>query len=143
MLDALKANFQKRWEQFQEGEPGSRFEERYRRRRAAADDSFGLVRLLYIVGGVLVMLAGLVMMPAPGPGTAVFVVGLSFLGSEFLPVARFMDRSEMRLRLGFRWARRTWHRTSPLVRAGLVLLVLVCAAGLSYGMYHFAFVRWT
>ncbi len=142
MFDALKNGFRERWEQFKEGRPGRRFEERYHRRHEAGDVRFGPARLLYIAAGVLVMLAGVVMLPAPGPGMAVIVVGLSLLGSEFLAIARFMDWGEVRLWRGFGWTRRTWRRASLPARIGLALLALVVAVALGYGLYRFAFARW-
>lgn len=142
MFNALNERLQERWEEFKEGEPGSRFEERYRRRREEGGARFGPMRLLYIAGGVLVMLAGLVMMVAPGPGIAAFVLGLSFLGSEFLVIARLMDWGEVRLRHGFEWSLSTWNGAPLPARIGLALLMLALAVALAYGFYRFAFTRW-
>lgn len=127
------------WEQFAEGEPGRRFQERYRRRQKGRRSRFAPGRLLYIAAGVVVMLAGIVLMPAPGPGWAIFFFGLGLLGSEFLVIARFMDRGEVRLRAAGHWSLEAWQRAPLAGKAALVLLAFALAAAFAYMLYWLAF----
>lgn len=100
------------WLRLKAGTAGARFEARYRRRRATCSGASGLARVLYVLIGVLVMAAGVVMLVAPGPGWATFFLGLGLLGGEFLIIARFMDRLEVRLRAVWRGLRRMGRRAT-------------------------------
>ena len=54
------------------------------------------------------------------------------LAAEFLPLARFFDRLEARLRKVGRWIKMCWKTLPASVR---VLVVFVCAAALGYGIH--------
>jgi len=69
-------------------------------------------KLATIIGGVGLVLAGLVLVPAPGPGWLLVAVGLGLLGSEILSVARFLDASECKLRGWANAARMAWKNAS-------------------------------
>ncbi len=43
-------------------------------------------------------LVGLVLMPAPGPGIIVVMIGFGLLASEFAVIGRWLDRGELKLR---------------------------------------------
>ena len=86
-----------------------------------------------MVGGPVLIVAGLAFIPTPGPSYIIIVIGMWMLAGEFLPLARFFDRLEVRLRELGRWVKECWKSSSTLVR---VLLVLVCAATLGYGIYR-------
>lgn len=58
-----------------------------------------------VVGG-LVTLAGLVLMPLPGPGLLVVVAGLAILASEFAPAAAALRWLRSRARGSFERFRR-------------------------------------
>lgn len=135
MLKDLKSS----WERFKEGETGHRFRDCYHRRQEQRHSRFALSRLLYVAGGVVVMLAGVVLMPAPGPGWFVFFFGLGLLGSEFLPVARFMDRSEVRLRAVWARGQQMWARAPLAGKLALGAVMIATAGAVSYGLYWLAF----
>ena len=86
-----------------------------------------------MVGGPVLIVAGLAFIPTPGPNYIIIVIGMWMLAGEFLPLARFFDRLEVRLRELGRWVKECWKSSSTLVR---VLVVLVCAATLGYGIYR-------
>jgi hypothetical protein len=56
------------------------------------------VRGLTILGGATLIAAGLVMLVAPGPGILVLVGGCAVVAEESLPMARFLDWAEVRIR---------------------------------------------
>jgi hypothetical protein len=73
-----------------------------------------------LVAGVLLMAAGIFLMPAPGPGFIVVLLGGALLSEESMFVARALDRMEV-------WVR----KLSLAQRIAIVLLAaaLVAAAG--------------
>jgi hypothetical protein len=91
-----------RWRLFRELEPGHRFQTRYHNHRERGETSrYG--RLLNLVGGSALIVAGFAFLPTPGPSYIIIVVGLWTLAGELLPLARFLDRAEVDLRSGGRW----------------------------------------
>jgi uncharacterized protein (TIGR02611 family) len=131
----MLASVKKHWHELKRSRPGHRFQERYERRKKEHHGSFHWARWLNIIGGTLVILAGVFMLAVPGPGMLVAVVGLSMLGSEFLTLARFLDWSEVKLRKMFSWARRWWKGAGWAMRTSLILLACLVAAGAIYGGY--------
>jgi len=63
------------------------------------------------VGGVVLILAGVVMLVIPGPGLVAIAAGLGLLGTEF-PAAR---RISLRLQA---YARTAWHKVRPPKKTG-------------------------
>ena len=68
-----------------------------------------------LLGGVIV-LVGLLLVPLPGPGWAVVLVGTSVLGREFPWAARLSEVVRRRLGLALQWARRAVRRPGGRVR---------------------------
>jgi uncharacterized protein (TIGR02611 family) len=56
------------------------------------------MRPLMILLGLVIIAGGVVLLPAPGPGWLVIGAGAALLAREFLFLARFLDRLEVRLR---------------------------------------------
>ncbi len=82
--------------------PGERFcltfERQQRARRHAA------VRIAFVAGGVLLIIAGLVALVAPGPGLVMIALGFLLIARESSRLARTLDRLELAARRW--WARR-------------------------------------
>jgi hypothetical protein len=76
-----------------QSQPGRRFEERYWRKRNAAHR--GLKRVVWIAGGVLVLVLGLSFSVLPGPGILFLLAGFAMLAQESLAMARALDRLEL------------------------------------------------
>ena len=79
------------------------------------------------------------MVIAPGPGWLAIFLGLGMLGGELLPVARFLDWVEVRLRKLVRWIREAWNNTPVVGKALILLVILTVVAALVYGAYYFVF----
>ena len=94
----LTPRVKENWQQFRESKPGYRFQDRYDRRQKATQGQWNKGKLFNIVGGIAIALAGLFLVPFPGPGSVIILVGLGLLGREFLPVAYSLDWAEVRLR---------------------------------------------
>ena len=118
---------QRQWKDLKRGAPGKRFENRYKQRQK---ERCGLVaKVLYMIAGTALLLAGLVLMPAPGPGIVVVLLGATLLGQESLWAARTLDRIEVALRKALTAALRIWKRASAAVKA----LIVAAGAGLAAG----------
>jgi hypothetical protein len=123
-----------RWQLFKEIEPGHRFQTRYnnhRQRRESGETSrYG--RIFNLAGGPALIVAGFAFLPTPGPSYIIIVMGLWMLAGEFLPLARFFDRLEVRLRKLGRWIKGRWIGLPAGVKilAGLIFIV-----ALGYGAY--------
>jgi uncharacterized protein (TIGR02611 family) len=92
MLDRLKAQ----WSHLARDPPGKRFRMRYERRKRERRSPF--VRVAWTVAALLLVVAGIVALPLPGPGSVVIVIGLAVLAQESLALARLCDRAEVALR---------------------------------------------
>jgi len=88
------------WRRLIEGTPGSRFQERYLRRRQTP--SGRLRKGLVIVAGALLVIVGIILIPAPGPGVLIVLAGATLIAQESRAAARVLDRVEVRLRNAIR-----------------------------------------
>lgn len=124
------------WRLLKSAKPGNRFERTY---RSQQDGRGPFRKVVSIVIGFAIVAAGIVLLPAPGPGVLVVALGLGLLAREFLIVARALDWLEPKLRKVMAAGRRLWARSSPLGRAALVLAAVVIAGGAALGGYRLMF----
>ena len=125
------------WQHFKDGKPGRRFQDSYHRRQQESQGRLTGTRLFNFIAGPVLVLAGIILVPAPGPGFAVVACGMGLLGSEFLPVARFMDRAEVLCREARREVQGVWAQSSAGAKTVVILLLLVCVAAVGFVAYHF------
>jgi hypothetical protein len=127
-----------RWRLSREIEPGHRFQARYgeHRLRRQRGETFKYGRLLSVVGGPALIVAGFAFIPTPGPSYIIIVMGMWMLASEFQPLARLFDRLDVRLRKTAGWVKRRWSILPTLAK---VWVALACATALGYGMYYLLF----
>src|SRR5688500_15452018 len=128
-----------RFRPLKESPPGRRFQDRYHRNWAKRKGPRGWRRWLKLGGGLAVCLAGVFLMPAPGPGWCVFILGAAMISDEFLFVARALDWAELRVRPVMHWAKTFWRGTSRGGRMLLGLLAAACGAAAAYGTYWWWF----
>ncbi len=64
------------------------------------------LRLVLLGAGGLTIALGIVLLPAPGPGSLVIIAGAAMLAGESQAVARQLDRLERALRAGLAKMRR-------------------------------------
>ena len=133
MMDWLKTNL----DEFQESEPGQRFQDRYHRRRENEKGHVAL-RVFNIIFGSVLALGSLALAPLPGPGILTVFLGLAIVAGELLYAARFLDWAEVTLRRFGRFVRGMW-RSSMGGKALVILGATVLAAGLGYAVYYFLF----
>jgi hypothetical protein len=122
------------WRTFKEIDAGHRYQSRYhfhqRRRRRGEISRYR--RPINLIGGPILIIAGFVFIPTPGPSYIIIALGLWMLAGEFLLLARLFDRMGVRLGKLWRWIKGVW-RTSPA--AVKVLVVLAFASLLVAGAY--------
>lgn len=92
MLKRLRAA----WRPLKDGKPGRRFQDVHESRKAQRRGRPW--RFLFIAGGLAIVVVGIVLLPAPGPGWLVIFAGLGLLAQESLLVARALDAVEVRIR---------------------------------------------
>jgi Putative transmembrane protein (PGPGW) len=127
-----------RWRLFWSLDLGHRFQTRYNnhRQRRERGETSRFRRLLNLIGGPALIVAGFLFIPTPGPSYIIIVIGSWMVAGELLIVARFFDRTEVRLRRMGGWIKGQWSR-SPA--AAKVLVVSICVAALGYGAYFLFF----
>jgi uncharacterized protein (TIGR02611 family) len=101
-------SLRRHWKDLVRTKPGERFRNRYYGRKKERPSP--LVKAVYVVLGTVLMLAGIVLLPAPGPGMLVVLVGAAMLARESLFVARVCDCTEMKVRTWLRRVRRARKR---------------------------------
>ena len=84
------------WRDLTKIEPGKRFQNRYKGRRERRRKP--LLKAVYLVLGTLLLIAGIILMPAPGPGFLIAFVGAGMIAEESLLAARAFDWLELKLR---------------------------------------------
>ena len=106
--------------------PGARnrFVEGLQERRARHKERHHLIRVAAAIGGFLVVLLGIILIPLPGPGLLVVAVGLAVLALEFAWAEHLLEKTVDRLSE----AGERMKRTSPVGQAAVALLGVVAAA---------------
>lgn len=135
MIERAREN----WRRFKESEPGQRFQDRYRRHQENRRGELDPRTFLSIGGGILVVVGGLIAVPGPGPGWLITFLGLGLVAGEFQPVARSMDRAEVKLRALARWVAGAWTSSSTAVKVSICLAILLCLVALVYVAYYLFF----
>jgi len=102
----IKQRLKHEWQMLVKSPPGRRFIDRYHRRRHQHSTQVG--RALSIFIGVAFLMAGLVMLFVPGPGTVALLIGLALLAEESQLMARFLDWLELKIRPAAHWLKRVW-----------------------------------
>ena len=88
-------------------------------------------RVFIAITGGLVLVAGLIMIPFPGPGWLVVFLGIGIWGTEFAWAQRLLKWTRARVNAFTTWtmARPAWQRVLGSVAAlGVTIAVLVLAA---------------
>ncbi|HUQ75026.1 MAG TPA: PGPGW domain-containing protein, partial [Burkholderiales bacterium] len=93
----MLAHLRDGWRELKQGRPGHRFQDRYQRGREGA--ACGTVKKWsLIVGGVFLIVAGIVLLPLPGPGMLVIALGALMMAEESRASAKALDWIEAKTR---------------------------------------------
>ena len=118
----------RQWRDMTKIEPGKRFQNRYYRRGERRCTPF--VKPFYMLLGAMILISGLVLIPAPGPGCLVALIGATMLAEESLAFARTLDSMEVKTRRLLSRARKAWTHASATIKAA-VALVAASVAGVA------------
>jgi uncharacterized protein (TIGR02611 family) len=86
----------KEWRRFKSAKPGTRFTSQYESNQHARKHKW--TRPAMITLGGLIVLVGIVALPAPGPGILVIAAGAALLARESRWIAEQLDRVELEAR---------------------------------------------
>ncbi len=85
-----------------------------------------LVRLAFGIAGVLILLAGIVMLVTPGPAFVLIPIGLAMLSLEFVWAERLLDRSLEQAQIAQEKAAQTTRTQRILAAVATVLAIAAC-----------------
>jgi uncharacterized protein (TIGR02611 family) len=122
------------WRTFREIDAGHRYQARYhlhqRRTRRGLVSRYW--RPMSLLCGPILIIAGFVFLPTPGPSYIIIAIGLWLLAGEFLLLARVFDKVGVSLGRFWAWIGGLWRSSHVAVKA---MIVLALAALLIYAIY--------
>jgi hypothetical protein len=127
MIEGVKRT----WADLMRSEPGRRFQDRNERQHAGR--KWDRARVLKLALGFGLIVPGIIMIPFPGPGAVIVILGLALIADEFKPVARFLDRAELSLRGAYG---QLWGKAPTTQRVAVIFISLAVGALLCYGAYR-------
>src|SRR3990170_1323681 len=104
MIERARVN----WRRFKQGKPGRRFQDHHHRCQRGYKSRSYLRGVFGIAWGLVVVVGGVIAVPAPGPGWLIILLGLGVIAGESLSFARSVDRAEVRLRRLVRLVANVW-----------------------------------
>ena len=114
-----------------EERPRRRFVERVRERRERHRQRSRIVRAAVALAGFVVVLAGLAMIPLPGPGLLIVAAGLAILALEFAWAERWLERTIEQVDAAGDKVKRA-SRAQQVILGLLVVLAVVAVITLAY-----------
>ena len=127
------------WRLFASGRPGLRFRERYRLHQSRRRGGVGLVRLAYIIGGTLLIVVSALFGWLPVLGWGTVILGLGMIAGEFYPVARLMDRLEVRARELLKPLGKAFLKLPAWTQLSVSLTIAVSTFALVFGLFFLTF----
>lgn len=131
-MASLRSEIRYEWTQLKHDEPGRRFRN-HRERMMHGSRVLAMARAIL---GVLLLVAGVVLLFMPGPGLLVIVFGFALLAGMSCRLAAVMDRAEPGIRRLAHRGKQRWDALSMAGKVALVALVGAAAAAALYGMYR-------
>jgi uncharacterized protein (TIGR02611 family) len=109
-----------------DGRPRHKLIERLELRRAVHRERHPLFRIAFGIGGVIVTLAGVIMLVTPGPAFVLIPIGLAMLSMEFVWAERLLVKSLEQAAVAQEKAAQTT-RTQRILAAIATLLAIAAA----------------
>jgi uncharacterized protein (TIGR02611 family) len=110
----------------EDGRPRHKLIERLELRRAVHRERHPLFRIAFGIGGVIVTLAGVIMLVTPGPAFVLIPIGLAMLSMEFVWAERLLVKSLEQAAVAQEKAAQTT-RTQRILAAIATLLAIAAA----------------
>jgi len=125
------------WRTFREIDDGHRYQARYhlhqRRTRKGLVSRYW--RPMSLLCGPVLIIAGFIFIPTPGPSYIIIAVGLWLLAGEFLLLARVFDKAGVRIGRFFRWVKGLWRSSHVAIRAMIVFALAVLLVYVVYSLF--------
>jgi hypothetical protein len=118
-------------------EATDRFVRHYQEVQAAG--SAGLKKVLTMVGGAALLLAGIVLLAFPGPGILLILAGGTMMAQYSLVAAKALDKVETLVRRIIHRVLEIWHGADRGLKTLMVTAALLVAAAPMIAGYHFFF----
>jgi hypothetical protein len=132
-IEKTKAGW-RHWRTFREIDDGHRYQARYhlhqRRTRKGLVSRYW--RPMSLLCGPILIIAGFIFIPTPGPSYIIIAIGLWLLAGEFLLLARVFDKVGVRLGRFGRWIKGLWQSVPAAVKA---IIIFTLATLLVYVLY--------
>ena len=126
-----KSRIKQSWNAFQAEKTGRRFQSRYNQEHRTG--GVKLKAVVQIGMGVLLLIAGGIMLVIPGPGIPVIAFGAVLIARHVNPAAKALDWIDVHLRRAYRAVKREW-KEAPTVLRSLMIAGAVAAVGFAgYG----------
>jgi uncharacterized protein (TIGR02611 family) len=122
------------WRQLVEEKPGKRFKNLHEKMHTR--ETSPCLRWTLPILGFVIAVAGLIMIPAPGPGTIILFFGLGMIATECRPLAHWLDGIEVMARAVRREFLSWWRQSSHWSKAGFEALITIILAATGYVGYH-------
>ena len=97
--------------------------ERLQARRATHRQRHLLIRIAFGAAGIVILIAGLVMLVTPGPAFVLIPIGLAMLSMEFIWAERLLDKSLEQAALAQEKAAQTTRRQRILAASATLLAI--------------------
>jgi uncharacterized protein (TIGR02611 family) len=110
----------------EDGRPRHKLIDRLELRRAVHRERHPLFRIAFGIGGVIVTLAGVIMLVTPGPAFVLIPIGLAMLSMEFVWAERLLVKSLEQAAVAQEKAAQTT-RTQRILAAIATLLAIAAA----------------
>jgi hypothetical protein len=122
------------WRTFRAIDDGHRYQARYHlhQRRTRKGLVWRYWRPMSLLCGPVLIIAGFVFIPTPGPSYIIIAIGLWLLAGEFMLLARVFDKVGLRLGRFGRWIKGLWRSSPAAVRATITFAL---ATLIAYGAY--------
>ena len=125
----------RQWRSLGSGTPGRRFRDRYERNERNKDRPwFG--RVLRLLLAAVAFAAAAVLTVIPGPATPLFFLAGALLATDWLWMAKVMDRVEVALRKILQPVARLWFRLPVYGRVALLLATTTLSIATSITVYR-------
>jgi hypothetical protein len=132
-----KSRLKQSWNRFENEQTGRRFQSYYNKEHRGK--GVKPKALLQIGIGLLLMIAGGIMLVIPGPGIPVLAAGAVLIARHVKPAAKALDWLDVHIRRAIKACLREWKQASVAVRGLLVAGVLAGVAFVASGAASIVF----
>jgi hypothetical protein len=128
-----RSRLKQSWNEFQSRPAGRRFQSYYNSRHRG--HGFNGKTLLQLGAGLLLLIAGGILLVIPGPGIPVVVAGAVLIARHVKPAAKLLDWVDVHVRRAWRACVREWKEASVLLKSLMATGAGMAAATVAYGAF--------